>query len=165
MTRPKTWRAARAIALGAAVALQAAAPDAGAQPADASAAAARLATPVGLWKSIDDKTGQPKALVRITEDAGRLTGRIEKLFDPSRPDPVCDACTDERKGKPIVGLTIIQDLRRLDDHWGDGKILDPQEGKLYSVKVTPVEGGKKLEVRGFVGLPLLGRTQTWIREQ
>ncbi len=138
-----------------------------AQQAGAGAAAAAVpadATPVGLWKTIDDETKQPKALVRVSEQAGVLSGRIEKLFDPSNPNPVCEACTDDRKDRPIVGMTIVTGVKKFDDHWGDGKILDPKTGKIYSVRMTPVDGGRKLEVRGFIGFALLGRTQTWLRE-
>lgn len=152
---------AMAIAFGTGLALPAKAQ----QPVAAVAAAASPSTPIGLWKTIDDETKQPKALVRVSEQGGRLSGTIEKLFDPAKPNPVCDACTDERKGKPILGMAIVNDVKKFDDHWGDGKILDPKTGKIYSVKMTPIEGGKKLEVRGFIGFALLGRTQTWIREE
>jgi uncharacterized protein (DUF2147 family) len=125
------------------------------------------ATPVGTWKSIDDATKKEKSLVRISESSGALTGKIEKLLDPATPaDAVCDKCSDERKDKPIVGLTIITGVKKnanADDLWDGGHILDPNDGKLYKVRLSPVEGGKKLEVRGYIGMPLLGRTQTWIR--
>ena len=134
-------------------------------PAMASAASASRVTPIGLWKTIDDQTKQPKALVRVEEHGGVLSGRIEKLFDVPQPNPVCEACTDERKGKPIIGMTIVSGVKKFDDHWGDGKILDPKSGKVYSVKITPAADGKTLEVRGFVGVPMLGRTQVWLREQ
>ena len=125
------------------------------------------ATPVGTWKTIDDATKKEKSLVRITESGGVLSGKIEKLLDPdTKQDAVCDKCSDERKDKPIVGLTIISGVKKsasADDLWDGGNILDPGEGKTYKVRLSPVDGGKKLEVRGYVGMPLLGRTQTWIR--
>ena len=127
-------------------------------------AGAQDASPVGLWKTIDDETGQAKALVRISEDAGVGSGRIEKLFNPSRPHPVCDQCSDERKGKPIEGLTILTGLKRGKNGWEGGEILDPGKGKVYRAKATLADGGNRLEVRGFVGVSLFGRTQTWIRE-
>jgi uncharacterized protein (DUF2147 family) len=122
-------------------------------------------SPVGLWKTIDDETKKPRALVRITEAGGVLTGKIEKLFDPSTPNPVCEACTDDRKGKPIIGMTILSGLQKFPEEWGEGRILDPNNGKVYKAKARLFDGGGKLEVRGFMGVSLLGRSQTWIREQ
>jgi uncharacterized protein (DUF2147 family) len=125
------------------------------------------ATPVGLWKSIDDETKKPESLIRITETDGVLTGKIEKLLDPETPpDTVCKKCTDDRKDKPVVGMTIINGARhseRNKDLWDGGLILDPANGKTYKLHMTPIEGGKQLAVRGYIGMPLLGRTQTWIR--
>ena len=131
----------------------------------ASAAAWAQATPVGLWKTIDDDTGKEKSLVRISESGGVLTGRIEKLLDPAtKPDAVCDKCTDERKGKPLVGLVIIENAKRDADDpsvWTGGEITDPNNGKSYRLRLKPTEGGKTLEVRGYIG-PFY-RNQTWIR--
>jgi uncharacterized protein (DUF2147 family) len=128
-------------------------------------AGAQDASPVGMWQTIDDETKQPKALVRISEDGGVLNGRIEKLFNPSRPNPVCEQCTDERKGKPIEGMTILTGLKREGDGWESGEILDPNNGKIYRAKARLADGGRQLEVRGFVGVSLFGRTQTWIRDK
>ncbi|WP_034411996.1 DUF2147 domain-containing protein [Derxia gummosa] len=121
------------------------------------------ATPVGLWKTIDDETGQPRSHVRITERDGRLSGRIEKLLvPPATPD--CVKCSDERKGQPIEGLTILRGVRRDGEaNWGGGDILDPKSGKVYSVRLTELDDGRRLEVRGFIGVPLIGRTQVWER--
>ncbi len=131
----------------------------------ASAAAWAQATPVGLWKSIDDDTKKEKSLVRIGESGGVLTGRIEKLLDPdTRPDKVCDKCTDERRGQPIVGMTIIKNAKQDADDpavWTGGEITDPNNGKSYRLRLKPVDGGKALEVRGYIG-PFY-RNQTWIR--
>ncbi len=124
------------------------------------------ATPVGLWKTVDDKTNREKSLVRITANGGVYAGRIEKLLDPAKAGGVCDKCSDERKDKPIVGMTIIEGLRQSDGDkamWDGGDILDPKSGKTYKVRMTPGEGGKTLAVRGYIGTPMLGRTQTWIR--
>jgi uncharacterized protein (DUF2147 family) len=121
-------------------------------------------SPVGLWRSIDDKTGEAKAEIRITENAGVVSGRIDKrLGKDAKPDDVCDECSDDRKGKPILGLEIIRGARKADgrDVWEGGKILDPENGRNYTLRLTPIEGGKRLEVRGSVlGI---GRTQTWVR--
>jgi uncharacterized protein (DUF2147 family) len=118
-------------------------------------------TPVGLWKTVDDHTGQDKSLVRISESAGILSGRIEKLLHPSKPNPLCDKCSDSRQGKPMLGLSIIEGLRQHGDVWEDGTILDPDNGKIYTVRLKPLEGGKTLQVRGYIG-PFF-RTQTWSR--
>jgi uncharacterized protein (DUF2147 family) len=127
------------------------------------------AGPVGLWKTIDDKTGKERSMIRITESGGVHAGVIEKRLDPdAKPDDKCDKCADERKDKPIQGLTIIRNVRQNADDkglWDGGDILDPENGKVYKVRLKPVDGGKKLEVRGYVGAPLLGRTQTWIRAE
>jgi uncharacterized protein (DUF2147 family) len=123
-------------------------------------------TPVGVWKTIDDKTGTEKAQIRITETAGVLNGVIEKLLAPdAKPDGVCDKCTDDRQGKPMVGLDVLRGVKKADTDnlWDGGTILDAAEGKVYKVRLQPADGGKKLEVRGYVGMPMLGRTQTWIR--
>ncbi|CAN5488716.1 DUF2147 domain-containing protein [soil metagenome] len=123
-------------------------------------------TPVGLWRSSDDKTGEAKAEVRILESAGVLSGKIEKrLLKTARPEDVCTECSDERKDKPLIGLEIIRGAKKAEGRevWEGGKILDPENGRNYTLKMTPVEGGKKLEVRGSFGP--FGRTQTWVRIQ
>ena len=122
-------------------------------------------TPVGLWKTIDDETKTERSLVRITENGGVIVGRIERLLDPTKQDARCDKCTDARKDQPVMGMTIINGVRPNDDKslWDGGEILDPNNGKTYKVRIRPVDGGRKLEVRGFIGAPMLGRTQTWIR--
>ena len=123
-------------------------------------------TPVGVWKTIDDKTNTEKAQVRVTETAGVLSARLEKLLAAdAKQDAVCDKCTDDRKDKPLVGLEIMRGVKKSDaeNTWDGGTILDAAEGKVYKVRLQPTDGGKKLEVRGYVGMPMLGRTQTWIR--
>ena len=131
----------------------------------AAGTALAQATPVGLWKTIDDETKTEKSQVRITESGGVLNGKIEKLTDPAKQDAKCDKCADERKDKPVIGMTIVRNAKA--DAalavWEGGEILDPNDGKVYRLKMTPIEGGKKLEVRGFIGFALLGRTQTWVR--
>jgi uncharacterized protein (DUF2147 family) len=122
------------------------------------------ATPIGLWHSVDDKTGQPKAEIRITENAGVLNGSIVKLLRKgANPDEKCTECKEERKDQPMVGLEIIRGARKAPDKevWEGGKILDPENGREYSLRLTPVDGGKKLDVRGSFGP--FGRTQTWLR--
>jgi len=130
-------------------------------------AAAQAASPAGLWKTVDDNTKREKSLVRIVESGGVYTGKVEKIIDPDSPkDAVCKDCTDDRKDKPVLGMTIIRNMK---PSAGDknvfegGDVLDPNNGKVYSAKLTLVDGGKKLDVRGYIGMPMLGRTQTWQR--
>ena len=130
-----------------------------------SASAFAQMSPAGLWKTIDDETKKEKSLVRISDGNGVLSGRIEKLLDPTaKPDDVCDKCSDERKGKPILGLTVIRNAKPDGDDksvWTGGEILDPNNGKTYRLRLKPHDGGKTLEVRGYIG-PFF-RNQTWIR--
>ena len=123
------------------------------------------ATPVGLWKTIDDETKAEKSYVRISEADGVLSGRIEKLLDPKKQDSKCDKCTDSRKDQPVLGMTILEGVKKdgEDNSWSGGTILDPNNGKVYKVRMSPKDGGKALDVRGYIGMPLLGRTQTWLR--
>jgi uncharacterized protein (DUF2147 family) len=125
-------------------------------------------SPVGLWKTIDDKDGSAKSEIRIIETAGVFTGKVEKILDPkAKPGELCVECTDDRKGQPMLGLEIIRGVKKVDGQavWEGGTIVEPSTGKIYKMKMTPIEGGAKLEMRGFVGFSLLGRTQTWIRVQ
>jgi uncharacterized protein (DUF2147 family) len=121
-------------------------------------------TPVGTWHTTAEKTKELKSEVQITEAGGVLTGKVTKLLrKEAKQDAVCDECTDDRKGKPMLGLEIIRGAKKADgkDVWEDGKIMDPENGKSYTLKMTPIEGGRKLEVRGSIGP--FGRTQTWVR--
>ncbi len=129
-----------------------------------AASAFAQSSPVGLWRNIDDKTGQAKAEIRIVEQAGALFGRIERrLSKDAKPGAVCEECSDDRKGKPMDGLEIIRHARKAEgkDVWEGGKILDPENGREYTLRLTPQEGGRKLDVRGSFGP--FGRTQTWHR--
>jgi uncharacterized protein (DUF2147 family) len=121
------------------------------------------AGPAGLWKTIDDETKQERSLVRIVEAAGVLSGMIEKIADPTKQDGKCDKCTDARKDQPIRGMTILEGVKKNagEDFWDGGTILDPNNGKVYKVRLTPQDGGKTLQVRGFIG-PFY-RNQTWQR--
>jgi len=129
----------------------------------AAGAAVAQVTPVGLWKTIDDETKQEKSHVRISEAGGVLNGKVEKLADPTRQDAVCDKCTDARKDQKVLGMTIVEGVKKNADepHWDGGTIVDPNNGKSYKVRMTPKDGGKVLEVRGFIG-PFY-RNQTWLR--
>ena len=123
-------------------------------------------SPVGSWHTLDEKTNEVKSQIQITESGGVVSGKIEKLLrKDAKQDAVCDECSDDRKGKPLLGLEIIRGAKKAADKnvWEDGKILDPENGKNYTLRLTPIEGGKKLEVRGSIGP--FGRTQTWVRTQ
>ena len=130
-------------------------------------AAAQATSAVGLWKTVDDKTNKDKSLVRIVETNGVFTGKVEKFLDPdTAKDAVCKDCSDDRKDKPILGLTIIRNMKQSADDkavFEGGDILDPNNGKVYTAKMKLVDNGAKLDVRGYIGVPLLGRTQTWTR--
>ncbi|MEN3274628.1 MAG: hypothetical protein V7631_418 [Massilia sp.] len=131
-----------------------------------AAAWAQNNSAVGLWKTIDDETGKPKALVRVTEENGTLQGKIEKLFrgPNEEQNPVCTKCTDSRKNQPMIGMTIVSGLKKNGDEYTGGEILDPAAGKVYKSKATLRDGGQKLEVRGYIGAPMFGRSQVWQRE-
>jgi uncharacterized protein (DUF2147 family) len=133
----------------------------------ASMAAWADGSPVGLWKTVDDQSGKPKALIRISESNGELTGKIEKLFRTPDQDqnPTCDKCDGARKDQPVIGMTILTGLKKEGDEYTGGEILDPSSGKIYKSKLSVADGGKKLNLRGYFGLPILGRTQTWLREE
>ncbi len=129
-----------------------------------SACAMAQMTPVGLWKTIDDDGKTEKSLVRISDSGGVLSGTIEKIFDAAKQDAKCDKCSDERKDKPVLGMTIIRNARQdADDKtlWTGGEILDPNNGKTYKTRLKPVDGGKTMEMRGYIGF--LYRTQIWQR--
>ena len=122
---------------------------------------------IGVWKTINEKTNQPSSLIKIEEVQGLLEGTVIKTFNTPGQEPllVCALCEDERKNQPIVGMKIMKGLKK-DQHgaWSGGTILDPKEGKIYKVKLSS-DDGKKMEVRGFIGISLIGRTQVWNRAE
>ena len=128
----------------------------------ASTAMAQM-TPVGLWKTIDDKDGSAKSEIRIVENGGVVSGRVEKILEKGKQDDKCVECSDERKDQPIQGMEILRGLKKTEgsDVWEGSKVLDPNNGKIYRATVTPIEGGAKLQMRGYIGF--FYRTQTWIR--
>ncbi len=132
-----------------------------------STLAAAAENPVGLWRTIDDKSGKEKSLVRVTESNGQLQLTIEKIFREhgEDPNPLCDKCPGEKKNKPVIGMQIGSGLKKDGDVWSGGEILDPQNGKTYKCKVWLEDKGKKLHVRGFIGVSVLGRTQVWPLEE
>lgn len=124
-------------------------------------------SPAGRWQTIDDETGKPKSIVEIQQaDDGTLSGKVAQILQSDHgPNPLCTECEGERKNQPITGMTILWDLKPDGEQaWNDGTILDPSKGKTYRAKAKLLEGGNKLEVRGYIGIEALGRTQTWIRQ-
>ena len=121
-------------------------------------------SPAGRWKAVDDKTGAARGIVQIYEDHGALFGKIEAALKPNEAEEHCDRCTDDRKGKPIIGLVVLRGLRKQGDEYGGGDILDPDTGLVYRCKLRLLDEGKRLLVRGYIFAPLLGRSQIWIRE-
>ena len=123
-------------------------------------------SPVGTWKTFDDKTERPKSIVRITEQDGELSGKVLQVLEsPEGPHPLCRRCGGERKDQPVEGMTILWGAKRKGASWSDGEILDPENGKIYRVTLTPLHGGEKLDVRGYIGVPLIGRSQVWRRQE
>ena len=123
-------------------------------------------TPVGTWRQIDDVTGRPKSVIQITENNGKLEGKVmQVLLSDDGPHPVCKKCEGERKDQPVEGMVIMWGVSKDDGVWDGGKILDPKNGKVYSVKLSLADGGQKLDVHGYIGISLLGRSQVWERMQ
>ena len=117
----------------------------------------------GKWKTIDDETGKAKSIVEISIKDGKLYGKILKLFKASSEDPICNVCPGARKGKKVIGMTIITALEKDGNEWeADDAILDPKDGKIYDCKIwVDEDDSNKLNVRGYVGF--FYKTQTWLR--
>jgi uncharacterized protein (DUF2147 family) len=119
-------------------------------------------TPAGTWTTIDDKTGEKRAVVNISISGGTLSGTIVKVYPQPGDTGICSKCPGAFKGKKIQGLGFVWGLKDQGNGVGSGgSILDPKSGKIYRAKIT-LEGNK-LYVRGYVGVSILGRTQTWVR--
>ena len=131
-----------------------------------SAHAFALMNPVaGYWKTMDDKTGAARSIVNIREVNGELQGKITHIILQSgeKETDVCKNCSGDLHNQPIKGLTILSGMKKDGDAWTGGRILDPTNGKIYHCKMMLSPDGKTLFVRGYMGLPLIGRTQNWIR--
>jgi len=122
-------------------------------------------SPAGRWKTVDDKTGEARGIVRIYEEHGTLFGKIEAALKDGEAKERCDLCRDDRKGKPIIGLLVLRGLRKQGEEYSGGDILDPDTGLVYRCKLRLLDEGKRLLVRGYLFAPLLGRSQIWIREE
>lgn len=126
------------------------------------AVSAAATSPIGKWKTIDDDTKEAKAIVEIFEEGGVLKGKIIERFSKPGDKENCEKCTGDLKDKPILGMVFLWGFKDKGEEWGDGEILDPKNGKIYSAKMEVIEGGAKLKLRGYIlGMPFLGRSQVW----
>lgn len=127
----------------------------------------QVSTPAGLWQTVSDRTGQADGLVRVVEVNGEYVGTVVAVFSPpaESSNPLCEKCKGDLENKPIVGMTILHGVRRLPDGYSPGEILDPDEGRVYKCRIALTEDGRKLEVRGYIGMPLFGRSQIWTRKE
>ena len=118
----------------------------------------------GKWKTIDDITGKEKGVVEIFEYKGKVYGKVIEIFEVEKKHVKCEKCDGDEKNKPVMGMNIIKGLTKDGAVYNGGKVLDPKIGKWYHCKIT-LEGKDKLIVRGYIGIPLFGRSQTWIRQK
>ncbi|HET6632733.1 MAG TPA: DUF2147 domain-containing protein [Rhodanobacteraceae bacterium] len=135
------------------------------------AAQAQSASPVGTWQQVDDDSGKVTSIIEITDNNGELRAKVLKVMNMTPEQiardgqpPRCTQCDGPRKDQPIEGMTIMWGVHKDGDHWSGGQILDPSSGKTYKVKLSLEDGGSKLDVRGYVGWSLFGRTQVWHRQ-
>jgi uncharacterized protein (DUF2147 family) len=119
---------------------------------------------VGVWQTYDDKTGEANGAIRMYVQDGKLNGVVERLRAGTRADLKCTKCSGAQKDKPVLGLVIVWGLQKDGDSWSGGTILDPDTGDTYRCTVKFV-APDKLELRGYIGIPLFGRTQVWRRSQ
>ncbi len=128
---------------------------------------AQAASPIGTWKTIDDRSGKTRSYVTIfvdqTTSAGTLSAKVTQILDPNEQDSVCKRCKGVHKDQPVQGMTILWGMKGKDGRYDDGKILDPESGKIYSASMKLLDNGQKLEVRGYIGFSLIGRSQIWKR--
>ena len=130
---------------------------------NAGAKPAPIATPIGVWQTVSDKTGEVTSLVRIYEERDRLFARVEKVLVTEGVPKTCERCRDERKGQPLVGLLIMRNMKKDGNEYNGGDVLDPENGKVYRAKMKLDSTGTRLTLRGYVGISLFGRSQTWRR--
>jgi uncharacterized protein (DUF2147 family) len=126
-------------------------------------AATGAPSPVGLWRTVDDRTNKPRGIIRIYEENGIFFGRIETSFNPEELTARCEKCSGDRKDAPVIGLVIMRGITKHGAEYDGGEILDPETGSIYRCRFTLSSEGAKLFLRGYLGIPVLGRTQTWTR--
>ncbi len=119
----------------------------------------------GKWKTVDDNTGETKGVVEFFEENGKAYGRVIKILhpDPEKQKERCNRCRDERKGELVLGMVVIRDLKQNGKYYGGGKVLDPENGREYQC-YAKLLGDNRLKLRGYLGIPLIGRTQYWYRD-
>jgi uncharacterized protein (DUF2147 family) len=119
----------------------------------------------GLWRYSDPANGKPKAEIRVVERHGELLGTVEKIYPPpgAPAQPNCDKCSGDLKGKPMLGMTIMRGMHFEDAAWRGGTIVDAESGDSYRCIAKALPDGKHLELRGYIGVALFGRTSTWTR--
>jgi uncharacterized protein (DUF2147 family) len=124
-------------------------------------------SPQGRWLTRDEKTGQPKSIVRLWVEDGTLFGKIDSIMpSPGKdPDPHCDKCPGDFQGKRNRDIRFLWGLKNAGEEWNGGQVLDPENGKIYRCKIQVQGDDKTLSIRGFIGISLLGRSQTWERLQ
>jgi uncharacterized protein (DUF2147 family) len=128
-----------------------------------SPAGAAPPSPLGYWTTISDDGKEKQAVVLIEGQGDQLSGKLVHIFNPAKRNDKCDKCDGAFQGKPIVGLRFMWGLKPDGSEWSGGSVLDPSTGKVYRCFIEPIEGGKRLKVRGYFGLSVLGRTQYWVR--
>lgn len=126
-------------------------------------AAADLTSPVGDWRTIDDHSHKPRAIVQVYEQNGLLYGRVKEILDHKYDGVICQHCAGYAANKPVLGLVLINGLKPEGQAWDGGTILNPENGKVYRCRVHLASGGETLIVRGYIGTPMIGRTQIWQR--
>jgi uncharacterized protein (DUF2147 family) len=133
----------------------------------ATSVSLRAAEPsaVGLWEQVDEKSGKPESWFKITERNGAYEGNIVKIFFKPGEDEnwVCDKCEGAERGKPVLGLALIKGMQRSGSSYENGTIMDPRDGAVYRALMKLSPDGQKLEVRGYLGISLFGRSQVWNR--
>jgi len=122
-------------------------------------------SPLGIWRTVDDHTHKARGLIRLYEQNGEIFGKIQASFNPAETKELCDRCDDERKNKPVIGMVVIRNMKRsAANEYSGGDILDPETGQIYRCRIRMEADGRRLVVRGYVGISLLGRSQIWFRQ-
>lgn len=117
---------------------------------------------LGKWKSIDEKTNKAESIIEIYKENGKFYGKIVQILDSTKKDAICENCKGKNKNKPIIGLVIIDGLKKDGNEWSGGKVLDPKNGKKYKCFIT-LKDQNTMKLRGYIGFSIFGRTAYWYR--